>query len=382
MSESTIKVKPDETSTFERARTLVLEHGWNSTSFQIINPGISRWFSAAGDAVVGYVNGSGVRVVAGAPVCAEERLADVAAEFETDAVKAGETICYFCAERRLESVYSSSEKHSKVLLGAQPTWHPRNWAEIIAKHKSLRAQLSRARNKGVTVGEWPAERARNNPDLRGCLDAWLESKGLPPLHFMVEPNILDRVEHRRIFVAEKDGGITGFVILSPVAMRNGWLFEQFPHVPESPNGTVELMIDAAMSALAASGSGYATLGLAPLSKRAVIEPFDNPVWLRIFLTWMRKHGKRFYNFDGLDAFKTKLKPERWEPLFAISNEPKFSFRTLHAIASAFSRDAPANLFLGGLRRAFITEAKWIKARVLPVKNEHISSEHRARFPGE
>ena len=76
-----IAVRPD----IARARELVLAHGWNSTSFQIVNPGIRRWFSAAGDAVVGFVPSAGVRVAVGGPVCKKERLASVAAEFETDA---------------------------------------------------------------------------------------------------------------------------------------------------------------------------------------------------------------------------------------------------------------------------------------------------------
>ena len=66
----------------ERARALVLTHGWNATAYQILNPGIAHWFPAAGDAVVGFVRRSGVRVVAGAPVCAPERLLEVASEFE------------------------------------------------------------------------------------------------------------------------------------------------------------------------------------------------------------------------------------------------------------------------------------------------------------
>ena len=53
---------------FERARSLVLKHGWNSTCFQIVNPGIEYWFGEDGESVVGYVTSKGVRVVAGAPV--------------------------------------------------------------------------------------------------------------------------------------------------------------------------------------------------------------------------------------------------------------------------------------------------------------------------
>lgn len=346
-----------------RARELILRHGWNSTSYQILNPGIGRWFSSKHDAVIGFVSACGVWVVAGAPVCARESLPEVLAEFEKEAKNENKSVCYIAAEMRMESVYKNSTTHSKVLLGAQPVWQPNNWANIIAGHKSLRAQLNRARNKGVAVTEWSNERASQNSELKDCLAKWLNAKGLPPLHFLVEPDTLSRLFDRRVFVAEQNNKIVGFVLLSPVATRNGWLFEQFIHCPGSPNGTVELMIDTVMHVLAVDGYEYATLGVSPLSVRSQVEPFDNPLWLRILLAWLRKHGQRFYNFDGLDAFKTKLQPERWEPIFAISNESRFSFRTIYAIASAFSKNKPIRLILGGIWRALITEINWLKQKL-------------------
>jgi phosphatidylglycerol lysyltransferase len=352
----TLKSSPS----LERTREIILAHGWNTTSYQILNPGIRRWFSAASDAVVGFVAAVGVRVVAGAPVCARECLAEVVAEFESDAQQNNERVCYLAAEARLETVCKDSPDYSKILLGAQPVWQPRNWAGIVATHKSLRAQLNRARNKGVKVAEWTREKAFQNPLLTECLHEWLDAKGLPPLHFLVEPETLSRLYDRRIFVATRGTEVVGFVLLSPVATRNGWLFEQFIHRPKAPNGTVELMIDAAMRELAASGCEYATLGLSPLSVRAEIEPFDNPLWLRILLTWLRKHAQRFYNFDGLDAFKAKLQPENWEPVFAIYNRPRISLRMLYAIASVFGGNKPVRLVLGGLWRAVLTEIKWLR----------------------
>jgi hypothetical protein len=64
-----------------KARELVLRFGWNATAYQILNPGIELWFSAAGDAVVGFVRSGGMVVVGGAPVCAPSRLSAVTAEF-------------------------------------------------------------------------------------------------------------------------------------------------------------------------------------------------------------------------------------------------------------------------------------------------------------
>jgi phosphatidylglycerol lysyltransferase len=353
-------ISTEKASALARTRRIILAHGWNSTSYQILNPGIKRWFAAAGDAVVGFASAARVRVAAGAPVCAEGRLTEAAAEFERDAAGKGERVCYFCAEARLEAIYAGSKNYSKILLGAQPVWQPSNWAAMVGKHKSLRAQLNRARNKGVTVAEWSNEEARKHPALAEVLSLWLASKGLPPLHFLVEPDTLGRLYDRRVFVAERQGVVAGFVVLSPVPTRKGWLFEQFVHRPGSPNGTVELMIDAAMRSLAANGCEYATLGLSPLSTRARVQPFENPLWLRVTLSWMRAHGRRFYNFEGLDAFKAKLQPENWEPVFAIVNEPRLSFRTLYAIASVFSGNAPVKLFLGGLWRAILTEIRWMR----------------------
>ena len=108
------------------------------------------------------------------------------------------------------------------------------------------------------------------------------------------------------------------------------------------------MMDTAIRKLAGDGYEYITLGLSPLSKRAKIEPFDNPVWLRFLLSWMRKHGQRFYNFDGLDRFKSKLMPEYWEPVFAISNEPQFSGGTMWSIAKSFTENKPFRVIGQGL----------------------------------
>lgn len=351
--------KPD----VARARELVLAHGWNSTAFQIVNPGINRWFTAAGDAVVGYVAAGGVRVVVGAPVCRPDRLGQVVNEFENDAGSDNSRVCYFAAETRLESVVAENGDHSKFLLGAQPSWDPREWPALVSRHRSVRAQINRARNKGVAVSEWQVSQATNSPELEACLSRWLASKNLPPLHFMVEPDTLDRLEDRRVFVAKHDDAVIGFIVLSPVAQREGWLFEQFPHVPGAPNGTVELMIDTAMRVVACEGCSYATLGLSPLSRHGDIAPIEQPVWLKIVLVWVRKHGQRFYNFDGLDAFKAKLQPSHWEPVYAVVNEAEVSPRTLYAIAKAFSGNSPFGLVFGALNKAVRTELRWIRSRL-------------------
>ena len=343
----------------DRARELVLRFGWNTTSYQILNPGFQLWFSTQYPAVIGYVQCARRRVAGGAPVCAPEHLAHVAAEFETEAAQGGDRVVYFGAETRLQTLYDRNDQYARIVLGAQPSWRPEAWAVVIAQHASLRAQLHRARNKGVHMEHWPSTKAEHHPALQQCLREWLRTRPLPPLHFLIEPETLGELRDRKIFVALQGDRPVGFLVASPIPARRGWLTEQFVRGDGAPNGTAELMIDTAIRWMAEQEAQYVTLGLAPLSARAALPAESGPLWLHLLFQWTRAHGRRFYNFDGLDAFKAKFTPEVWEPVFAIANEPQFSIRSLYAIAAAFTNGAPMRTVARGLLRAVRQEIAWV-----------------------
>ena len=324
------------------AREIVLHHGWNATAYQILNPGLDLWFAHDGDAVAGSARYRRTRVVAGAPVCMATRLEAVAAELEAAANSIGDRILFFGAGSRLEETLRRAGGHSFVPLGAQPVWDPQGWDGVVRRKASLRAQLHRARNKGVSVTEWSAERAERSQGLRDVLAEWLATRGLPPLGFMVTPNLFGSLHDRRIFVADQAGrtAIMAFLVATPVPARQGWLVEQWPRRRTAPNGTTHLLVDAAMRAIAESGSRYVTLGLAPLSRRGRRANGGDPAWLRWTLAWVRAHGRRFYNFEGLEAFKASLQPDEWETIYAIAQGPRFTPSMLHAVAGVFSGGSP------------------------------------------
>ncbi len=333
-----------------RARQLVLRYGWNAVCFQILNPGFTYWFSPEKEAVVGYVRKSRrrIRVVGGGPICPEERLPEVVRLWEAEARRAGDTVCYLGAADRLGEILKTerfSAPHVSVTLGAQPIWNPQRWPEIIAAQSSLRQQIRRAVNKKVRVEEWETGRAGASAELRQCLEGWLNARNLPPLRFLAEPHTLDSLEGRRVFVAVQttapNSRVVGFLVASPIARRDGWLFEQVIRCTDAPNGTAESLIDTAMRTVAADGAQYVTLGLVPLAQHGTETSGEgnNPLWLRLVITWIRAHGRRFWNFDGLEAFKAKFQPESWEPIFAIVNQRRFSPRVLLGIAQAFHPEA-------------------------------------------
>jgi phosphatidylglycerol lysyltransferase len=351
------------------ARDLVLRYGWNTTAYQILNPGIEHWLAPSAPAVVGFVRQPHRWIVAGSPVCDRADLPDVARRFEHAAEDDGSRVCYFAAMDRLRGALAeSADTHATIAIGAQPVWDPAAWPDICRRRPSLRAQLNRARNKGVRVAALPQPRADDLVPLRRCLDEWLAARAFPPMHFLVEPDTLaGPLADRLLYVATRDDGgphpsIVGFLLASPVPLRNGYLFEQIVRGRAAPNGTAELLIDAAMRDCAARGATYVTHGLVALSRHAHDAMRDNPLWLRALFAWARAHGNRFYNFRGLEAFREKMQPHHWETIYAITNEPRFSPQTLYAAARAFCQASPFTTLLHALGRALRQETRWLLAR--------------------
>lgn len=342
----------------ELARQIILDYGWNATSYQILNPGMTLWFSAIHRAVIGYIERNGVYLVGGAPVCTWEALAPVCGEFEAFAHQRRRRVCFVCAEERLRLSLAHSTAHAKIALGAQPAWDPANWPAVLQRRPSLRAQLRRAANKDVEVEPVTADEAVADRELRRVLSEWLKSRRLPPLRFLVEPDVLNGVLADRLILVARRGGVPeAFLVASPMPARGGYLVELLARSFTAPNGTGELLIDAAMRRFAEQRCHYATLGLVALAHPADEEIRANPGWLRPLMYFARAHANRFYNFRGLEQFRMKMSPERWEIIYAISNERLFSPRTLYAIGSAFSGIPPWAAVGMGIAKALSDEVR-------------------------
>ena len=298
-----VRVHMSDVSQHARVLALLKRYGWNATSFQILESGFRYWFDGD-DACVGYVDTGSAWVAAGAPICAGERSAEVMAKFVAAANEAGRRVSCFGTEERFHELSG----WPALRVGDQPTWQPATWTAALAGSSSLREQLRRSRAKGVRVRACePAELEAGQP-LRAALDGliqrWLASRTIAPMGFLVQVQPFTFPTERRYFVAEQAGAVVGFLGVVPIFARRGWFFEDFLRDPAAPNGTIELLVDAGMRAAAAEQIDYVTLGLVPLAGE--VAP-----WLRV----ARRAGNALYDFEGLRAFKAKLKPERWDPIF-------------------------------------------------------------------
>ncbi len=286
-----------------RALALLRAHGWNATSFQVLESGFSYWFDPEEQGFVAYVDTGAAWVVAGAPVAPPALLTTCAERFCAAAKAAKRRVCFFGIEDR----FLTNEAFESIPIGEQPSWDPARWEETLRATRSLREQLRRARAKGVTAREVAAHELAPGAPMRRRAEAlvadWLASRRMAPMGFLVDVQIFDLVEERRTFVAERGDEIVAMLVAVPVFAREGWLFEDLLRADEAPNGTTELLVDAGMRAIAESGSRYATLGLAPLAG-------DLTPWLR----FAREVSKALYDFHGLHRFRAKLKPSSWSTI--------------------------------------------------------------------
>jgi phosphatidylglycerol lysyltransferase len=318
---------PEPADAGDRARVLALlkRHGWNSTSFQILEPGFRYWFDGD-DACVGYVDTGAAWVAAGAPVSALDQVSAVTDRFVAAARAAGRRVCCFATEAR----FHDTTTWSALRIGDQPNWAPDDWATVLRQSRSLREQLRRATAKGVKVRMLGSDELAAGQPIRGALDdliaRWLASRTIAPMGFLVQVDPFTFPDERRYFVAERDGGVVGFLCVIPIYARPGWFFEDFLRDPSAPNGTVELLVDAGMRAAVAERIPYVTLGLVPLSGE--VSP-----WLRAARRW----GKALYDFDGLRAFKAKLKPRAWDPIFLSYPRTETGFVAMFDTLTAFAR---------------------------------------------
>ncbi len=319
-------------------------YGRNATSFQLLERDFSVWLDAPPQgeydppAVVAYVDTGGAWVAGGEPLAPDDAVHAVAERFLDAAHRAGKRAAFFATEGRLVQ----SPRFARLLLGEQPIWDPTAWTETLQQSRTLRAQIRRAQAKGVTVRQLTASDVDGDAVLRQTLEAhvrrWQASRAMAEMGFLVRVEPLLDADERLLFVAEHDTRVVGLLSMAPVYARRGWLFEDLLRDASAPNGTSELLVDAGMRAIAARGCGWATLGLAPLS--GAVSPW---------LAWARDWATPFFNFRGLAAFKTKLRPSHWEHIWLAYPAHSSAWR---ALADALTAFANGSLIGFALRTVF------------------------------
>lgn len=160
-----------------------------------------------------------------------------------------------------------------------------------------------------------AQVAQHMPELRAVSDAWLTGLSTAEKGFS-----LGRFEERYIgnfpcAVVKRDGAILAFANVWQGADRGELSVDLMRYYPTAPKGVMDYLLIELMLWGREQGFGWFNLGMAPLAGLADRE--FAPLWNRVG-AFLYHHGERFYNFEGLRAYKEKFLPV-WRPRFLATS---------------------------------------------------------------
>jgi len=343
-----------------RVVDLAVARGRDALSFLAVESGMQHWFDAPAPegtgACVAYVDTSGAWVAACSPLLDSEPeayardLSRAAARFVEAARVNGRRACFFASE---------GPDHgglSRLLIGEQPVFRPREWLRELARHRRLREQLRRSRAKGLRVRRVPSSELAEGSALRieieRLADDWLRSRDIEPMGFLVALEPFRVPSQHRYFIAELGRRAVGFLSAVPIGRHRAWLVEDVVRSPGAPNGTTETLIVALMRDV--EDGEYVTLGLTPLSG-AVRWP------LRV----ARFISRPLFDFQGLRAFRDRLHPQEWQPVWLAYPPRASSVVSVVDSLRAFARGS----LLGFAARSLVRHPSglpWALALPLPL----------------
>lgn len=322
-------------------RAIAARHGVRPDTWPLLGPGFA-YAPVDADAVVPYVDTGRAWIAAGPPIAAADRHAAIAAATAAAARRAGRALVWFAVDDAFVARLGADA--CAFAVGAEPWWDAACWAANLAGHRSLREQLRRARAKGVRVRAVDAA-AWHAPAMQAALEhvrtAWLARRRMAPLEFVVRVDVRAVTADARAFVAERDGVVVAFAVAWPAPASASYLVRDLVRAPDAPSGTSELLIDAVMRHAAPTGA-LVSLGMVPLAPHA--GALDG--WLQT----VRRATRPLYDFDGLAAFRGRLRPTAWAPVAVASPTPRAAPLVIGDVLAAFAGGSLARFGWRSLRR--------------------------------
>jgi len=180
------------------------------------------------------------------------------------------------------------------------------------RKKALRYALTRGEKDGLTFEIVPA--GAGMPlisELATVSDAWLTKQAAREKKFSLGAFGPDYVQGSTLALIRENGRLVAFASLMTTDESAEVAIDLMRHTEATSRLVMEYLITKLIVHFQAAGYDTLSLGMAPLSGMDS-HPMA-PLWHRIG-RFVYRSGARFYNFEGLRAFKQKYDPV-WEPRY-------------------------------------------------------------------
>jgi pimeloyl-ACP methyl ester carboxylesterase len=330
-------------------------YGYNAHALVGIAPGTQMWSCPEVEGAVSYNEFGKVWLVPGDPLASEENLADVAACFVRTAAAQGRVVGFMPATHQFAK-HSNRLGLSAIRIGSAPYFDLTTWAPRGDRAKKARAGVNRARRAGVRVTRVVKVDEKLIRETACLCNRWVTMRRSPiKFGWLFAVDVFQHKERKKYFTArDATGRLVGFLAASPIPARDGWYLEDVLRLPDSPNGTTDLLVVEALDLLRRDGARLATLGTAPMATEGGVDPDvpQSPVLSKAALMVARCFSL-FYNFEGVRRFKAKFAPSWWESEYLlVSQNVTAPPRVLSAFVQAIVPAGPSTLIARQITRAW------------------------------
>lgn len=178
----------------------------------------------------------------------------------------------------------------------------------------LRRSINRAERDGLQFEFLqPEQVAAVLPELRAISDTWLKAHNAAEKGFSLGTFREDYVLSSPVATIRLEGRIVAFANILTAASEGDAFIDLMRHIPGTHRGMMDLLFVRIMEHLKAQGFQTLNLGMAPLA--GLSGHHCAPLWHRL-CRFIFEHGERFYNFQGVQAFKAKFDP-CWQPRYLV-----------------------------------------------------------------
>jgi lysylphosphatidylglycerol synthetase-like protein (DUF2156 family) len=184
-----------------------------------------------------------------------------------------------------------------------------------SRHAALRQACARVRRRGCRFEIAPAaDVPALVPELLRVSQAWLAAKSTHEKSFSNASFDAEYLSHFPVAVVRDDHRVLAFANLWQSGGREELSVDLMRHIPDAPNGTMDLLFSEVMLWGRERDFRWFDFGVAPL---AGLESGQDPALWRRVGTLLYRHGEHFYNFRGLRSYKDKFGPV-WTPRYLAS----------------------------------------------------------------
>jgi phosphatidylglycerol lysyltransferase len=254
------------------------------------------------------------RVALGSTFGSSEHALALIRQFLADARQAGERAAFYAVTPD-ELPMLLGPRLVATKLGERAVIDLPSFALKGPRFQNLRTRRSKLGREGWTIELVKGEGLQRwLPALAPVSAVWLERHGGREKRFSLgtfDPAYLLRTE---VLLAHRNGEVVAFLNL--VKARGEVLIDLIRAASDGPHGCTEALIAEAALICQTRGDIRLDLGCAPLAGLPSVH--EAPFWGRLGRV-MAHAGRRWYDFQGLRAFKEKFYPA-WEPVYLVHHK--------------------------------------------------------------